>query len=216
MAPGFLVSHGRTRLAVAGRIVKARDVARLLEAREVLERCHSARAKLVRTYLRLRERARARGREAGRREALFREAGRLAATELRAARYLGALDHEVIGLVLEVVRRVVPQLDAAAVAASCAAEALKQVRAERWLRIRVHPEVRAKVAARLDALAREHRPPAFARLVDDPELERTACILESEVGQVRADLELQLHAIRAAMLEAAAEVRNAVPGRSPR
>lgn len=211
MALGFLVANGRTKLAVAGRIVKAQDVPALLEAQDVLEHCNAVRGRLVRMYVRLRERARTRGREAGRREVLFREAERIAATELRAARYLGAIDHEVVGLVLDVVRRVVPQLDAAEVVASFATEALKAVRAERWLRIRIHPDVRARVAARLDALAREHRPPAFARLVDDPGLDRLSCVLESEVGQVRADLDLQLHALRSAMLEAAAAARTGAP-----
>jgi type III secretion protein L len=207
MAIGFFVANARMRLGIAARVVKAQDVPALYAARDLLARCQAVRAQLVRSYLRLRARARARGYEAGRRAALAAAAERLAATELRAARYLASLDAAVVELVLGAVRRIVPTLDPAEVVAAAAAAALREMRAERWLRIRVHPDARAGVEARLRAAAREHRPPEFAQLVDDPELDARACVLESEVGQVHADLELQLAAIRAAMLAAAAQAR---------
>ena len=107
MALGVLVDRGPQKRG--GPDPKARRVDSLREAQALLDRCYAVRARLVRMYWRLRERARERGREDGRHEVLRREAERLAATELSAARDLDSLDQAAVDLVLDVVQRVMPE-----------------------------------------------------------------------------------------------------------
>lgn len=128
---------------------------------------------------------------------------RLAALNERRARVLGDAAGRITDLACAIVARVAPGFDAASVVPPLVMQAVEAAQAEQFLLIRVHPEVRASVEAGLGAVRQAHPAVGVIELVDDESLDRLSCVVVSEAGEVRAGVEQQIEAIRAALAGAA-------------
>ena len=200
MSLAYLIDGTRFKLAVErGAVVKSDAIKALQDARALLEECQSLWDRLLEERQQAYALERERGFEQGMREGQSQCATRLAEIEAEAARYRGALDDTLVTLIVEVVRRIAPRVGASKLVPELAEQAIKEARAERFLRVRVHPDCRASVAQRLDDIGKVLAPLEFVEVLADPQLEPFACTLESEVGIVRADLGVQLGAIERAM-----------------
>jgi flagellar biosynthesis/type III secretory pathway protein FliH len=71
-----------------------------------------------------------------------------------------------------------------------------------WVRVRVHPDDAAAVAARRDALVSRAPRAAVLEIVEDETVGRHGCVIETPVGRVDARLETQLAALERALTEA--------------
>jgi flagellar assembly protein FliH/type III secretion protein L len=71
-----------------------------------------------------------------------------------------------------------------------------------WVRVRVHPDDAAAVAARRDALVSRAPRAAVLEIVKDETVGRHGCVIETPVGRVDARLETQLAALERALTEA--------------
>jgi type III secretion protein L len=199
MPLAYLIDGARVKVAVSGTVVKADAFKALEDARQLIKACEALESRLRQEGHEAYETARREGFEQGRRDADARCAQRLTEIELEAARYLGALDDKLVRLVMQVIRRIAPRVGARQVVPDLVEEALKEVRAERFLVIRVHPDSHDSVKQRLNEIRQAY--PMFD-IVDvhaDPEIDPFACSLESEAGVVRADLDVQLAAIERAL-----------------
>ncbi len=210
MSLAYLFDRDRFKLAVGRSIVKADEFKVLLDARELLDECASLSERLREEGRQAHELARQRGLEQGIREGLAQCAQQLAATEIEAARYLGALDQRIVAMVVEVVRRIAPRIGAQQIVPELAAQAIKEVRAERFLVVKVHPDNREQVERRIGEVKQSYPMIEFIQVLADPHLGPFDCVLESEAGLVRADLETQLDAIEAAMRISGQHDRTAV------
>jgi type III secretion protein L len=201
LALAYLVDGSRFKLAVERGIVKSDAFEALQDASALLARCQSLWERLQADLQQAQALERQRGFEQGMREGQSQCAIRLTQIEAEAARYLGALDDKVVTLIMDVVRKIAPRLGASELVPDLVEQAIKEVRAERFLRVRVHPDCRTNVMRRLDEIGKAHAPIEFIEVLADPQVEPFACTLESEVGIVRADLEVQLQAIERAMCQ---------------
>lgn len=125
------------------------------------------------------------------------EAARLVSeTTAKVDRHLACLEQEIGALALNVVRRVLGEFDAGELIARAAAQAVGELRREKWLKVTVHPAAADRVRAVLAAL-----PPDGGLTVtveSDPALDEHACIVASDIAVVDASLEAQLEAFAAA------------------
>jgi len=199
MPLAYLIDGERFKVALGSPIVKADAFQALNDARALIQACEALEARLLEEGRQAREAARAEGFAQGRREADAQCAERLAEIEIEAARYLGALDDKLARLVMQVIRRIAPRVGARQVVPDLVEEALKEVRAERFLVIRVHPDCCEAVKQRLQEIKQAYPMFDLADVHADPEIDAFACSLESEAGVVRADLEVQLAAIERAL-----------------
>jgi type III secretion protein L len=145
------------------------------------------------TASRLYEAERARGYEDGKAEATRL----IAETTLKVDRYLQSIEPQVAKLAMSVVNRVLGNFDTRDLVAAAAAHAITDLRREKGLTVSVHPDV-------VDSVSRE-----FARLglsgrievtiEGNPALDRTACIIASDLAVVDASVQTQLSAIAAAI-----------------
>lgn len=123
------------------------------------------------------------------------EAARLISeTTLKVDRHIAALEQQIGALALDVVRRVLGELDAGELVARAAAQAVGEFRREKWLKVTVHPAAAERVRA---ALAGLHGGPTVT-VDSDPALDERACIVASDFAVVDASLEAQLQAFAAA------------------
>ena len=132
------------------------------------------------------------GRSAGANE------GALLVTETAAKvdRHLAALEHEIGALALEVVRRVLGQLDTAELITRTATQAVAEFRREKFLKVTVHPTAIDQVVTTLAALPRDGGPTVTVEA--DPALDERGCIVVSDFAVVDAGIEAQLKAFAAA------------------
>jgi type III secretion protein L len=199
MSLGFLIDNQRLQLALGRRILKADQVGALVDATHFIEQCQSVTRQVRHEAEALHEEERARGFAQGRNEGLAQCTERIAQTEAQAARYIAGLHATVADLALQVVRRMAPRIGARELIRELIDAALKEALCERFLVIKVHPDNREAVAARLEEIKRALPMVEFFDIVADAELERYACVLESECGVVKADWRQQIDAIEAAM-----------------
>ena len=134
----------------------------------------------------------AEGRMAGANEA----ARLLSETAAKVDRHLAALEQEIGGLALEVVRRVLGRFDAADLVMRTAAQAVAEFRREKWLKVTVHPAAVDQVATALAALPPNGGPTVTVEA--DPALDPRACIVASDFAVVDAGIDAQLKAFAVA------------------
>ena len=204
MPLAYLVDGDRFKLAVEGSIIKGEAFKEIADARGLIAACEYLAERLRQQEKQILETARQRGFEEGRKEGVANCSERLAQVEADAARYISALDDKIVRLAVGIVRKIAPRLGAQAIVAELAEQALKEVRAEHFLIARVHPDRHASVVRQLEEFKQAYPMVEFVDVLPDPQLDLFACVLESEAGVVRADLEVQLEAIERVMREAVA------------
>jgi type III secretion protein L len=132
------------------------------------------------------------------------EANRLVReTTLAVDRYLSGLEMEISTLVLNIVRRVIGEIDVADLVAHAAAQAMTEFRQEKNIRIAVHPAAADRVSSVLAVLAQVDQP--SVTIEPDPALDRTACILVGDVAVVNASIEAQMRTLEAGIATGSGE-----------
>jgi len=180
-----------------GSVLNARDVKAWQDAFEFLNHAEKQiaqeKTQAEEAASRLYESERVRGYEDGKAEAtkLVTE------TTLRVDRYIQSIEPQVAQLAMSVIHRVLGNFDTRDLVAAAAAHAITDLRREKGLTVTVHPDV-------VDSVSRE-----FARLglsgrmevtiEGNPSLDRTACIVASDLAVVDASVQTQLSAIAAAI-----------------
>jgi type III secretion protein L len=201
VALAYIVDGTRFKLAAGRSIIKADAFKSLEDARTLLLECENLWKRLQEEQSRAFEAERQRGFEQGLREAQAECAELVARTHAMSTRQLGELGGTIAALVVQAVRRLAPRIGASEWVPELVEQALSEVRAERFLIVRVHPDCREAVAQRLREASKAHSTIEFVEVQTDPHIDPFGCTLESEVSVVRADLDLQLQAIERAMRE---------------
>jgi type III secretion protein L len=129
-------------------------------------------------------------------------------TTLAVDRYLSRLDIEISTLVLNIVRRLIGEIDVADLVAYAVTQAMTEFRQEKNIRIAVHPAAADRVSSALAALALDDQPAVTVE--PDPALDKGACILVSDVAVVDASIEVQLRKLEAGLAAGSGE-----QGRTP-
>lgn len=119
------------------------------------------------------------------------EAARLVADIRRGIdRYMGSIEGQIAELALDVVRRILGQLEVGELVVRAAEEAAVDFRRARFLKITAHPEVVDRVRSTFAGYQG-----ASVTIEADPSLAKTGCIIASEVAVVDAGIDAQLAAV---------------------
>jgi type III secretion protein L len=121
----------------------------------------------------------------------------LISTTTQVDRYLADLPEALADLALEVVHRILGRFDNSELVAQLAREALASFRGQHTVTVRVAPEHVARVEA---VLLDGHLPSASLCVEPDAQLSATQCIITSPVAVVDASLDMQLEALRTALV----------------
>lgn len=187
---------------VAGTVLSARDWAQLGALDDLLERINALHAQAEQQIAEVRARAQQEGFADGFGRAQQQMAEQLAALNERRARTLAESQGRIADLACAIVARIAPEFDPGKVVPRLVAQAVEAAQAEQFLLIRVHPSVREQVAANLGTVRQAHPAVGVIELVDDEGLDALSCVVVSEAGEVRAGIQQQIEAIRAALARA--------------
>jgi type III secretion protein L len=180
-----------------GSVLNARDVKAWQDAFEFLNHAEKQiaeqKTEAEEAAFRLYEAERTRGYEDGKAEAtkLITE------TTLRVDRYLQSIEPQVAQLAMSVVQRVLGNFDTRDLVAAAAAHAIADLRREKGLTVTVHPDVVDSVSKEFARLGLSGR--IEVTVEGNPSLERTACIIASDLAVVDASVQTQLAAVAAAI-----------------
>lgn len=180
-----------------GSVLNARDVKAWQDAFEFLNHAEKQiaeeKTQAEETASRLYEAERTRGYEDGKAEAtrLITE------TTLKVDCYLQSIEPQVAKLAMSVVNRVLGNFDTCDLVAAAAAHAITDLRREKGLTVTVHPDVVDSVSKEFARLGLSGR--IEVTIEGNPALDRTACIIASDLAVVDASVKTQLAAIAAAI-----------------
>lgn len=146
---------------------------------------------------------RSEGFEAGRTAGELDIARLLSDTTTKVDLYLSGLEEDIIDLVLQIVERIVGQMDEIDVAVAIARQAIRHLRHERNLTINVSTAA-SEAIEHLVATEFTDTTAFPIKIVADPNLEIGRCVLTTPAAVLDTALDGQLSAVRAALLAARA------------
>jgi type III secretion protein L len=199
MAQAAIIDHARFELALDARVVRGEVWNDLADARALLDRAEACYRQAGEDATGLAARAREEGFAAGRAEGLRAVAATLVRVQRDSAALLAREESRIADLAIAIVSRIAPRLDPKRLVPALIAEAVREVSAEQFLQVRVHPDSFAPVEAELDEIRKSVPGVADVQVVADATQDPLGCVLASEAGKVEAGIAEQLAAIRAAL-----------------
>ena len=176
-----------------GKIIKAAEHGQLLRAKEVLAQAEREAQRIVADAEEVRAEAKRQGYRDGLQEGQRQAAAQMLETVAGAVDYLAGLEHQLAGVVLTAVEKIVRGFDDETLALAAVGNALKLLGQGQRIKLKASPQTAARLAERLPA---EFPKANFVAVIPDPQLGDGDCVLESEVGIVNASVDCQLEAIR--------------------
>lgn len=190
-------------LAINGTVIRREAWQRLSDIRSLLDKAeqirNNARFELDQQLLA----AHAEGVRQGRVEGLAQMAAELIRVQAESRAFLVRDGARIADLACAVVARIAPRVGAGNLVAALALEAVREIQAEQYLQIRVHPDALKRVEADMDAMREMHPGLIQFQIVADSDLEPFGCVLISESGKIEAGLDEQIDSLRLTLRKAA-------------
>lgn len=193
-----LLEVTRGRSVISRELLLASEEARDLieKAREEATQIRLQAEAILEEAIREKEEERQRGYEEGREEALASLTERIASMEVEREKILSGQEKEIIGMVLEIVQKIVAREVKRGAVVDVVRQAIAQAVGERLV-IRIHPEDRPRLAqADLLQLSGGNR---VVTIREEETITPGGCVIETELGSVDARLETQWNAILRAL-----------------
>ena len=182
-----------------GAVVRARERVALEDVERLLAAANEVLTEAQADAVALRETARKEGFEQGLAEAHAEMTEALTEQHRRGHALYEAQTADVQEMALAIVERLAPGLDAAEFVQPMVARAILAAQADQYLQVRVHPDQFGVAQAAIDELGHVHPAVAAYQVIADDTVEPLACVVQTEVGAVRASFAQQLESVRAAL-----------------
>lgn len=184
------------------RLVKAPEYAAVVEAERVLEEARARAAAIEAEARAAYEAEKARGYADGLAEAAAEAVEQQIETVGRTVAWFGTVEARMVEVVTAALRKVLGELDEGELVRRVVHAAMRTMRNQRQVVVRVAPEAVAEVQGRLTEIMADYAGISFVEVQADGRLRRGGCILESELGVVDASVEVQLEALSRALARA--------------
>lgn len=188
------------------KIIKAADYAVYVEAGEVVAQARAQSAALVAQALADYEAEKKRGYEDGFAQGQEKIAEKMIDTVTEAVNYFGKLEHKVVGVVTQALKRILGEFDANELILRVVTNALEVARTQKQVTLRVCPAQVDFLRGKLNEILANFPSINFIDVTPDARLKTGGCILETEMGFVDASIDVQLEAIRKSLVKATGHV----------
>lgn len=182
-----------------GSIVRARQRADFDSMNELLAAANAVFSEAQTEAAALREKAREQGFAEGRAQADQELTRELAEQHRRGHALFEKQSAMVQEMALAIVERLAPELDAADLIRPMVTRAILAAQADQYLQVKVHPSQADVARDAIGELGNVHPAVTAYQVISDENVDELSCVVETEVGAVRASLEQQLNAIRSAL-----------------
>lgn len=200
----FIVRTSRalSRPAPSTKVLPAEEVWTLRERDEIIAEALRRRDEILQQAQADHESEKARGYAEGTEQARLSQAGQMMEVVARTAAYFTRVEQRMVDLVLGGVQVVVESFDDREKVAALVTRALAEVRSQKHIMLRVHPDHVAGLRERVDQLTFAYPAIECVDVVSDPRLARDALAVETDIGIVEASVSGQLEALTKAFRNA--------------
>jgi type III secretion protein L len=202
MASLLRLTRGEVAFAPEARVIRAADYAAWIEGAAFLEAAKAQAAEIARQAGAAYEAEKARGYADGRAEAAAAAAEHQIEAVAKLVDWLDRVETQMADLVVQATEKILGALDDEELLKRVVHNALKVMRTQRQVTLRVAPEMVGTVQRHLVEIMAGYEGVTFVDVSPDARLGRGGCILESELGIVDASVEVQLAALRRALQRA--------------
>ena len=192
----LLLNKPRFALASDRRLVKATDVATVRTAAEIVADAEAEAARIREEAKAAFETEKQRGYEKGLADAKLEMATKKLELVDSSVAFMESVERKMADVVLKALKTFVVEVGDEAMVLQIVRKTMNAViRTQRQVTLKVAPEMKAAVTARLAELKAEYPTVETFDVVEDPRLKGPACILETEAGVADASVSTQLSAI---------------------
>lgn len=184
------------------RVIRAADYAAWVEGEAYVKAARAHAAEIEEAARAAYEAEKARGYADGREEAALQAAEDMLDAITRKINYFEDIETQMTGLVMQATEKLLGELDSDELVRRVVHNALKVMRNQKQVTIRVAPDLVETLQRQLNDILADYAGISFVDVAADPRLRRGGCILESELGIVDASLDVQLQALRRALEKA--------------
>lgn len=196
----LLVNKKNFALASDRRLVKATDVATARTAAEIIAAAEAEAARIREEAIAAAEDEKRRGYEKGLADAKQEMALKKLELVDSSVAFMEGVERKMADVVLKALKTFVVEVGDEAMVLQIVRKTMNAViRTQRQVTLKVSPEMKAAVTARIAELKAAYPTVETFDVVDDPRLKGPACILETEAGVADASVDTQLSAIEKSM-----------------
>jgi type III secretion protein L len=178
------------------KVIKANDFWQYQQAQEMISAAKVKRDEIIDASLAGFEAEQARGYRQGRDEARQEQAQKMIGVISQTVDYFSKIEAQMVDLVLDAVRRIVNDFDDREKVLKVVRNALTMVRNQRQILIRVHPVNVAEIKSQVNDLKQSFPGIEQMEVSADVSLDKDACVIESDMGQVEASMSGQMEALK--------------------
>ncbi len=195
MAVVALTNHSGFSPEPGARVLRAAEYRTLVEGEEILARAREQAGAILSDAESAAERMRQEGRAEGLEEGRAEVAERLFEAVTASVEQFASMEQALVDMVVKSVRAIVGEFDREELAVKSVGHALRLVRDEKRVLLRVAPEDAESVTARLDEILLRYPGMGRVDVRADGGLGRGGCIMETPAGVIDATLDRQLKII---------------------
>ncbi|RQU85626.1 HrpE/YscL family type III secretion apparatus protein [Burkholderia cenocepacia] len=199
MGLAFLITSDNLQLLSERKVLKEREYAALLDASAVIATAHEEAARIVADAQREFDKRQAAGYDEGMRRAQREQAAQAYTQALAATRTMETMKDAMADIVVKAVRAIVGEMSTQKLYEAALTRIAPLVRDEVFLIVRIAPGRTDEMRDALDGAFAGQSNRQKIRIVEDAQLERNACTVETPSGRIDASLDLQIDALRQAI-----------------
>ena len=196
MASPVVLTDGLLHIDPSAKVLKAKDYAQYLEAKDIIESAEQKAAKIIEASKTAYEQEKQKGYDDGMAESKVDQTDHMLKVVSRTINYLAEVESALAEILMSGVKKIIGEFDQEELAVNLVRNALQHVRNEKQVTIRIPPSQFKMVKSKLNDILAEYKGVGFIDLVADQRLSTGDCIMESEIGVVDASVDLQIAALQ--------------------
>ena len=200
MSSFTLVKNENFEIRSQSRILKADDYAVILQTSQLIEQAEKEAQKIIDDAKAVYEREKAHGYEDGSEEGRAAQAEKMMSAIIESVHYFSEVENKLVNIVMSATKKILSGFDDIELTKGIVGQALDKVRNESKITLRVFPEHADVVRSHLKEITANYSNIGFIDVVPDSSIPESACKVETEMGSVDTSVDLQLKALRDALL----------------
>ena len=195
-----LVKNEHFEIKSQSRVLKADDYAVILKAEELVEQVRIEAQKIIDDAKAVYESEKARGYQDGSKEGKAAQAEKMMDAMIESVNYFSEVETKLVGIVMSATQKILSGYDDIELTKGIVKQALDKVRNESKITLRVCPQHADEIRRQLKDITANYSNIGFIDVVPDSRIPEAACRVETEMGSVDTNLDLQLQALQTALL----------------
>ena len=198
----FSLPDYRRRVELDGKIVKAEDYRALVESQELLDNLKLQLQQALEQNEAVFQQQKSAGYAEGLRQVKAQQAEQIFVTATQVIDYVSSVEQTLAKIVLTVIRRVFSEFEDTEIVAHLVQQSLQQFRDQSRIKIYIPAQDNARqTRKKLTEILAPASDLSVVDIVESPEVDKTGCRIESDMGSVETDLENLMQTMEAAFNE---------------